>query len=198
MFAYLKGALTYKSPTYLIVETGGIGYQVFVSLNTYTDMQDKEQAKLYTHYHVTESAHTLFGFSTEQEKELFELLISVSGVGPATARLALSYITPAELKAAILQENVSILQRVKGIGAKSAQRIILELRDKIAKVQDESSESAIISAAQGNTVREEALSALVALGFNKSIAEKTIEKVLKSTKEADSVEHLIKLSLKSL
>lgn len=194
MIAYLKGKLTFKSPTYVILETGGVGYQVFISLHTYSQLQSKDEALLHTIYHVTETAHTLYGFMQESEKELFTHLISVSGIGPATARLTLSYITPADLKAAIVNENIAVVQSVKGIGAKSAKRIILELKDKLLREGD----TETISAGQGNTTKEEALSALVALGFNKGSAEKTIDKVIKSGEKTDSVEQLIKLALKSL
>lgn len=194
MIAYVKGKITVKTPSYLVVEASGVGYQVFVSLNTYSKLQEKDEALVHTIYHVTENAHTLYGFADEAERELFTHLISVSGVGPATARLALSYIEPAELRKAILHENLPALQKIKGIGAKSAKRIILELKDKLLK-PGESAE--ILSGGGGNTSRDEALSALVALGFNKATAEKAIAKVLKDGEDR-SVEQLIKLSLKSL
>lgn len=194
MISYLKGTLTFKSPTYLIVETGGVGYQVFVSLNTYSKVQHLQQTLIHTIHHVTETAHTLYGFAEESEKELFTHLISVSGVGPATARLALSSIEPLELKKAIVHEDLTTLQRVKGVGAKSAKRIVLELKDKLIKLDDGST----ISAGSGNTDKEEALSALVALGFNKATAEKAIDKIVRSEGTIESVEQLIKLSLKSL
>ncbi len=194
MIAYLKGKLTLKNPTYVILETGGIGYQVFISLNTFAQIQSKDEVLLHTVYHVTDSAHTLYGFYEVSEKELFTHLISVSGVGPSTARLTLSYITPADLRTAIVNENIAVIQSVKGIGAKSAKRIILELKDKLLRDGD----AETISIGQGNTTRDEALSALVALGFNKASAEKTIDKVIKSGEKTDTVEQLIKLSLKSL
>lgn len=194
MIAYLKGKLTHKSPTYVILETGGIGYQVFISLNTFAQLQSKDEALIHTIYHVTDSAHTLYGFYEPSEKELFTHLVSVSGVGPSTARLTLSYISPADLRAAIVNEDIGVIQSVKGIGAKSAKRIILELKDKLMRDGD----GETITVTKGNTTKDEALSALIALGFNKASAEKTIDKVIKSGEKTDSVEQLIKLALKSL
>lgn len=194
MIGYLRGQLTYKSPTGVLIECGGIGYQVFISLNTFSAIQDKKETQLFTHLHVTDSAHTLYGFASQQEKEMFTLLISVSGVGPSTAMVALSSLTPSELQSAILYEKEHVVKSIKGIGPKTAKRIILELKDKMLKVADER----ILSSPQGNSYEDEALSALVALGFNRTAAEKAMQKVLRSEDEITGVEHLIKNTLKSL
>lgn len=195
MIAYIKGKLTVKTPVYIIVESSGIGYQVFISLNTYGQLQDKDEALVYTYLHITETSHTLYGFADELEKQVFAHLISVSGVGPATARLALSSMAPAEVQRAIVQGNVVQLQKIKGVGAKSAQRIILELKDKMIKTADG---PGIISASQSNTNRDEALSALIALGFQRNQAEKAIDKVLAADGKDAAVEQIIKLALKAL
>ncbi len=195
MIAYINGKLTVKTPVYIIVESGGIGYQVFISLNTYSQLLDKDEALVYTYLHITETSHTLYGFADELEKQVFTHLISVSGVGPATARLALSSMAPGEVQRAIIQGNVVQLQKIKGVGAKSAQRIILELKDKMIKTADGPE---IISATRSNTNREEALSALVALGFQRNQAEKAIDKVLAAEEKDAAVELIIKLALKAL
>ncbi|MDX2003236.1 MAG: Holliday junction branch migration protein RuvA [Chitinophagales bacterium] len=196
MIAYINGTITFKSPVYLLIETGGIGYQVFISLNTFSAVPDKGPCRLLTHLHVTDSSHTLYGFADELEKSLFGLLITVSGIGPSTARMALSSLSPAELQKAILHENLPLIQGIKGIGPKSAKRIVLELKDKVIKTADENLQT--ISAPSNNSIREEALSALVALGFNKSAAEKAVQKAISSGEQIANVESLIKQSLKSL
>src|SRR5687767_6240953 len=132
MIGYIIGNLTFKSPAYVLLECGGVGYQAFISLNTFTQIQHLERCKLHTYLHVTETAHTLYGFADELEKTLFTQLISVSGIGPSTARVALSSLSPEELQKAILQENERLIQSIKGIGPKSAKRMILELKDKMA------------------------------------------------------------------
>lgn len=192
MIGYIKGQVTYKSPVYVLLECGGIGYQVYISLNTFSKIQDKEKAKLLTYLHVTENAHTLYGFADELEKEIFIQLISVSGIGPSTARVALSSLTPQEIHKAIVQENVKTVQSIKGIGPKSAKRIILELKDKLVKIEGVEQ----VSSVQDNTFKEEALSALVALGFNKNSAEKAINNLLNSGEKFLGVEDLIKKALK--
>lgn len=195
MIAYIKGKLTVKTPVYLVVESNGIGYQVFISLNTYSQLQDKDEALVHTYLHISEAAHTLYGFADELEKQVFTHLISVSGIGPATARLALSSMVPGEVQKAIVQGNVVQLQKIKGIGAKSAQRIILELKDKMIKATDGQE---IISVSASNTNREEALSALVALGFQRNAAEKAVDKVLAAEGKDAAVEQIIKQALKAL
>lgn len=195
MIAYIKGKLTVKTPVYLVVESNGIGYQVFISLNTYGQLQDKDEALVHTYLHITEAAHTLYGFADELEKQVFTHLISVSGIGPATARLALSSMIPSEVQKAIIQGNVVQLQKIKGVGAKSAQRIVLELKDKMIKAVDGAEH---LSVSQGNTNKDEALSALIALGFQRSQAEKAINKVVATEGDAAAVEQIIKLALKAL
>lgn len=191
MFGYIRGVFAHKSPTQVIIENNGIGYEVNISLNTYSHIQDKESGMLYTYLHIKEDGHTLYGFSDEKEKQLFQQLISVSGVGPTTARMVLSSLTPDELQSAISTENVVLITKIKGIGAKTAQRLILELKDKIFRV--ETSPKAVLY----NTPRQEALSALVMLGFARNTAEKAIDKaVSEKDSGSDSVEGLIKRALK--
>lgn len=194
MIGYIRGQVAYKSPVYVLLECNGIGYQIFISLNTFSKIPENEICKLLTYLHVTENAHTLYGFADELEKNLFIQLISVSGVGPSTARVALSSMTAEELQKAIIHSDVRAVQGIKGIGPKSAQRIILELKDKLAKILNVES----VSAPKGNRFKDEALSALVALGFNKNSAEKSIDNLLNSGQEFEGIEELIKKSLKSL
>lgn len=194
MYAYIDGKLTFKNPAYVVVEAGGIGYHINISLNTYSALGDAERCKLYTWLHVKEDAHTLYGFADEGERRLFLHLISVSGIGPNTGRMILSSITPIEIQTAIVKADYPLIQRIKGLGAKTAQRLVLELQDKLKK---EGSDS-LISMPQHNTVKDEALSALVMLGFAKQTAEKTIDQILKGTEGTLSVEQLIKQALKNL
>jgi len=194
MYAYIDGKLVFKSPTLVVIDASGIGYQIHISLNTYGKLNEGERCKLYTWLHVKEDAHTLYGFADEGERRLFLHLISVSGIGPSTCRMMLSSITPAEIQTAIVKGDVPLIQRIKGIGPKSAQRIILELQDKLKK---EGSDS-LISVPQYNTAREEALSALIMLGFAKNVAEKSLDQVIKSGDLNLSVEQLIKSALKTL
>ncbi len=194
MYAYIDGKLVFKCPTYVVIDAGGVGYHINISLNTYAALQDKERCKLFTWLHVKEDAHTMYGFFEEGEKRLFLHLVSVSGIGPNTGRMILSSITPAEIQTAIVKGDVPLIQRIKGIGPKSAQRMILELQDKLKKEGPDS----LISMPLNNTAKEEALSALVMLGFNKSVAEKSLETAIKSSDENLSVEQLIKIALKSL
>jgi len=194
MYAYIDGKLTFKNPAYVVVEAGGIGYHINISLNTYSALGDEERCKLYTWLHVKEDAHTLYGFADEGERRLFLHLISVSGIGPNTGRMILSSITPLEIQAAIIKADLPLIQRIKGLGAKTAQRLVLELQDKLKKEGADS----LISVPQHNTVKDEALSALVMLGFAKQTAEKTIDQILKVTEGTLSVEQLIKQALKTL
>ena len=193
MYDYISGKLVFKCPTYVVIDAGGVGYHLNISLNTYSALAD-EHCKLYTWLHVKEDAHTLYGFSDEGERRLFLHLISVSGIGPGTGRMILSSITPAEIQAAIVKGDVPLIQRIKGIGPKTAQRVILELQDKLKKEGPDS----LISGPQNNTAREEALSALVMLGFGKNVAEKAIDQLLRSGNENLAVEQIIKIALKSL
>lgn len=194
MIAYLRGKLVHKEPTHVIVDVGGVGYQASISLNTFSDIKDREDIRLATYLHVREDAHLLFGFSTEAEKELFLNLISVNGVGPNTAIVMLSSLPPAELRAAILREDARTLQAVKGIGGKTAQRLILELRDKLRR---SSSGDPILTGSPGNTLRQEALTALVTLGISRSTAEASIDGVLRKAGNTISLEDLVKQALKN-
>lgn len=194
MYAYIHGKLVFKCPNYVVIDAGGIGYHINISLNTYAELEEKENCKLYTWLHVKEDAHTLYGFFEEGERRLFLHLISVSGIGPNTGRMILSSITPSEIQTAIVKGDVPLIQRIKGIGPKSAQRMILELQDKLKKEGPDS----LISMPIHNTAKDEALSALVMLGFNKNIAEKALEIAIKASSEILSVEALIKIALKSL
>jgi holliday junction DNA helicase RuvA len=198
MIAYLKGKLAYKDPTFVIIDISGVGYQVKISLQTYTQIKDEEQIMLLTFQHIKEDAHTLYGFKEESEKKLFLNLISISGVGPNTALMILSSLSSDELEHAIIQEDVRTIQNVKGVGIKTAQRIILELKDKITK--EASGSSSIQSSTFGKTsnkIKEEALQALLTLGFPKLAAEKNIAAVLKKSASEISLEELIKASLKN-
>ena len=192
MIAQIKGRLIEKTPTYVVIDCNGVGYEIKISLNTYSHIGDSEVCSLFTHFVVREDAQLLYGFKETSERELFRLLISVSGVGSATAMMILSSLSPNDTKQAILNSDVNTLKSVKGIGAKSAERIIIDLRDKIGKV-----EGTTISSTANNTVKEEALSALVMLGFGKNPAEKALNKVM-STGEELTVEELIKRTLKNL
>jgi len=193
MIAYIKGKLIEKNPTYAIIESGGLGYFVHISLHTYSQIPDQELVKLYTHFHVREDAQSLYGFSSQMEREIFRLLISVSGVGTATARVMLSSMAPEEIQQAIASDNVALLKTVKGIGAKTAQRIIIDLRDKILKTYDID----VISTSIGNTAREEALSALDVLGFSRKQTQRIIDNIVRDNPNF-GLEELIKQALKNL
>ncbi|SHJ59271.1 Holliday junction branch migration protein RuvA [Pseudozobellia thermophila] len=193
MIHHLKGRLVEKAPTYVVVECGGVGYFVNISLHTFSKLSDAENIHLYTHLQVKEDAHTLFGFSERSEREIFRLLISVSGIGSSIARTMLSSLDPAQIRDAIANGDVATIQSIKGIGAKTAQRVILDLRDKILKVYDIGE----VSASTNNTNKEEALSALEVLGFARRPAEKVVDKVLAQDPSL-SVENIIKLALKNL
>ncbi len=193
MYAFISGKLAEVTPTYVVVENQGIGYFINITVNTYSQIKDLKEVKLFTHLVVREDAHILYGFAKENERQLFLLLITVSGVGANTARLILSSLSAEETYTAITQGNTMILQGVKGIGGKTAQRIIIDLRDKLIK-QDIKLEKI---APGHNTLKDEALSGLLILGFNKTVAEKAVGKVMKQT-EIDSVELLIKEALKIL
>ncbi len=194
MFDYIDGKLTFKCPAYIVVEAGGIGYHINISLNTYSSLQDAERCKIYTWVHIKEDAHTLYGFAEEGERRLFLHLISVSGIGPNTGRMMLSSITPNEIQNAIINADLPLIQRIKGIGAKSAQRLVLELQDKLKK----EGSGSLISAPLNTTVKEEALSALMMLGFAKQPAEKAIENSIKTGGHELTVEQMIKMALKNL
>ena len=193
MITHIKGKLVEKNPSFVIIDCNGIGYLLRISLQTFSKLSNDEYCMLFTHLSIKEDAHTLYGFFDKDERELFRLLISVSGVGPNTAQMILSSITPNDIQQAILTENVSVLQGVKGIGGKTAQRIILDLKDKIAKLGI----SANSSSASYNTIREEALSALTMLGFSKNSIEKYIDKELQEDGMVE-VEELVKRVLKKM
>jgi len=193
MITHIQGKLTEKNPTDVVIDCNGIGYLLNISLHTYSQIPDTENLRLYTHLQVKEDSHTLYGFSSLAEREIFRLLISVSGIGTSTARTMLSSLTPKQVREAIASENVSLIQSVKGIGLKTAQRVIIELKDKVLKVHD-IDEAAYIA---NNTNKDEALSALEVLGFAKKQAEKVIDKILNNQPEAN-VETLIKEALKNL
>ncbi len=195
MISYIKGAITYKNPTYILVETAGIGYHVNISLHTYALIEKAETVKILIYQHIKEDSNALYGFAEEVERSLFKHLISVSGIGPNTARLVLSGMQPDEVRAAIIGEDPKAFGRVKGIGPKTAKRIILDLKDKIMK---DSGDTPLLISTSNNTIREEALSALVALGFNKITVQKTLNKILREQPNIGSVEALIKAALKQL
>lgn len=193
MIAFVKGRLVEKNPTYVIIETNGIGYHLNISLNTYSSLPSEEECKLFTEFVVREDAQILYGFQSQAERALFKLLTSVSGVGPSTAMMVLSAGQASEIQEAIIGGDVAWFKSVKGIGPKSAQRIIIDLKDKVGKV--EAGED--ILPFEGNTIKEEALSALVMLGFNKNQAEKVVSKHLRKQPNL-SVEDVIKYALKGL
>jgi Holliday junction DNA helicase RuvA len=190
MYEFIEGEIIEKSPAQLVVKAGGIGYLLNISVNTYSKIGDTESGMFFLHHVVREDAELLFGFADREERQIFRLLISVSGVGANTGRLILSSMTPAEVKNAILSGNVVALQSIKGIGAKSAQRIIVDLRDKVGKA----SETDELFQSQDNTVKDEALSALVALGFPRKTVEKSLSRVMKG--DDLSVEEVVKAALK--
>ncbi len=193
MYEYVEGKVEEITPAYAIVNNNGIGYFVNISLSTFPALTKDAIVKLYLHQVVREDAHLLFGFASKTEREIFRLLITVSGIGANTARMMLSSMSPTEIREAILSENLSTLKSIKGIGAKSAQRLIVELKDKLGK--DISGEDFFMP--KDNTVRNEALSALVALGFGKPAVEKVIDKLISENQDI-SVEDLIKQALKKL
>ena len=195
MITHIKGILVEKNPAYVIIETaGGIGYYIHISLSTFSQLKDEKELKLFTHYVVKEDAHTLYGFYEESERTLFRLLISVNGIGPNTACLILSALSVQDVVNAISNEDVRTIQSVKGIGTKTAQRVVIELKDKLAKASFSATEK--FSTAYNNN-KAEALSALVALGFAKNPAEKVLDKILKDD-TSPTVEELIKKALKLL
>jgi Holliday junction DNA helicase RuvA len=195
MIAFLKGKLVRKEPTFVIIDVNGIGYHVHISLQTYSEIKDQENILLFTHLSIREDAHVLFGFSKENEKKLFQLLISVNGVGPSTAIVMLSFMSIDELKNAIIHDDAVALQRIKGIGGKTAQRVIIELKDKLKK--DSLEEILPNTGVRHNTLRNEALSALITLGINKVAAEKSVDVVLKKSGNTITLEDLVKQALKN-
>lgn len=194
MIAYLSGKFSYKSPAMVYVDVQGVGYEVNISLNTYSHIQKLNEGKLFTYLQVKEDAHTLYGFFDAMEKEMFILLISVSGVGAATARMMLSGMKQDEIRNAIMMNHTSVLESVKGIGRKTAERIVLELKDKISKI----STPAQGFTGVGNTLEQDALNALVALGIARPVGEQAIKKIVISEPSINTLETLIKKALKAI
>ena len=193
IFEYITGKLSELTPAIAVLEVGGIGYLIQISLQTHANLRGKEQATLLIEEVIREDAHILFGFSTGEEREMFRLLISVSGIGPNTARMMLSSLTTADLRRAVQTDNVNLLKSVKGVGAKTAQRVIIDLRDKIGKTEEVGG----ILTDMGNTSKDEALSALVMLGFGRNESVKVLDLILKEH-PSNGAEELVKLALKKL
>jgi Holliday junction DNA helicase RuvA len=193
MFEFIKGTVDTLKPSYLVLNANSVGYFINISLNTYTQLNGQETVKVFIHQVIREDAHLLYGFATETERELFRLLISVNGIGSNTAVMMLSSLSPDEIRSAILSENINLLKSIKGIGIKTAQRVVIDLKDKVGK--SPTSEQIVMTA--DNTLKNEALSALVMLGFAKKPAEKELDKILAAQPNL-SVEGVIKLALKNL
>lgn len=193
MITFIKGKLVEKTPTEVVIDCNGIGYHINISLHTFSLIPDVENLKLFTFLQVKEDSHSLYGFVEKQERELFKLLLSVSGIGANIARTMLSSLAPQQIIHAIASNDVATMQSMKGIGAKTAQRVILDLKEKVLKVYNLDEVSVI----GNNTNKEEALSALEVLGFARKIAEKVMDKIIREVPDA-SVENLIKLALKNL
>lgn len=193
MIAHIQGRLVEKTPTEVVIDCGGVGYHINISLHTYSLLPATESVRLYTYLQVKEDAHTLFGFMEKSEREIFKLLLSVSGIGAGIARTMLSSLDPRQIIQALAVGDVGTIQSIKGIGSKTAQRAILDLKDKVLKVYDLDE----VSVSANNTNKDEALSALEVLGFNKKLAEKAVEKVVKENPGAN-VETIIKSALKNL
>ncbi len=193
IYEYITGKLADLTPAAAIIDQGGIGYQVQISLQTYASARGKDSVTLLIEEIIREDNHTLFGFHTREEREMFRLLISVSGIGPNTARMMLSSLTTPDIRRAIQTDNVNLLKSVKGVGVKTAQRVIIDLRDKLSKTEEVSG----IFPVSGNTSREEALSALVMLGFGRNDSVKALDQILRDAPETGP-EELVKLALKKL
>ena len=194
MIAFVRGQFVYKSPAVVHIEANGVGYELQISLETYSHIQALDKGLLYTHLHIKEDAHTLYGFFEVAEKVLFLQLLSVSGVGAATARMMLSSMKPDELSRNIVQGNTKQLEAIKGIGKKSAERIVLELRDKLSKGKPGLNISPLIN----NTLESDALNALIALGIARAAAEQAVQRVMKAEPSLNAVEEIIKKALKTM
>ncbi|MFM9908184.1 MAG: Holliday junction branch migration protein RuvA [Chitinophagaceae bacterium] len=194
MIGFVRGNFIHKSPAMILVDVNGVGYELHISLNTYSNIQALDKGQLHTYLQIKEDSQTLFGFFDVQEKELFIQLISVSGVGAATARMMLSSIKPEEIVRAIVQGNTTLLESIKGIGRKSAERIILELKDKMTKTSYNSNISLLIN----NTLEQDALNALIALGIARPTGEQAVQRVLKAEPSLSKVEDIIKKALKTI
>ena len=196
MYAYIEGIIVEKNPTFVVIDCQGVGYVLHISLNTFSKLQQGNQKhRLFTHLQIKEDAHTLYGFFSQEERSLFRMLIGVSGVGASTAQMMLSAMNPSELISNIANSNAGALQAIKGIGGKTAQRIIIELKDKVTKSD---LPIGVFEQSGNNNVRNEALSALMLLGFSRQNAEKAVDKIVKQSNGDISVENLIKESLKIL
>ena len=193
MITHIQGRLAEKNPTDVVIDCNGIGYLLNISLHTYSQIPNQEQVKLFTHLQVKEDSHTLYGFSTLGERAIFRLLISISGIGASTARTMLSSLTPKQIREAIATEDVALIQSIKGIGLKTAQRVVIELKDKILKAYDIDEGITF----ESNTNKDEALSALEVLGYSKKQSERVVSKIVASDPEAN-VEAIIKEALKKL
>ena len=193
MIAHIQGRLVEKTPTDVVIDCNGVGYHLHISLHTFSLIPNSENVKLFTYLQIKEDAHTLFGFIEKSEREIFKLLLSVSGIGASIARTMLSSMEPKQILQAIASGDVHTIQSIKGIGAKTAQRVILDLKEKVLKVYDLDE----VSMSLNNTNKDEALSALEVLGFNKKLAEKVVEKIVKDNPDA-TVESVIKQALKNL
>ena len=193
MIAQIKGKLVEKHPTHVIIDCNGLGYMVHISLHTYGQLGDDESIKLYTHLQVKEDSHTLFGFFQPIERTIFRLLISISGIGASIARTMLSSMSPQEIQHAILSENLAAIKGVKGIGLKTAQRVLIELKDKVQKIEGNDE----IPVLQSTRTKEETLSALEVLGYPRRQSEKVVDNILQSTPDS-SIEELIKIALNKL
>ncbi|MCL4146031.1 UNVERIFIED_CONTAM: hypothetical protein GTU68_026155 [Idotea baltica] len=193
MITHIQGKLIEKNPTHVVIDCNGVGYMLNISLHTFSQIPNSENLKLYTHLQVKEDSHTLYGFSSLAEREIFRLLLSVSGIGASIARTMLSSLTPKQVREGIATSDVALIQSIKGIGAKTAQRVILDLKDKVLKIYDIDE----VSVYKGNTNKDEALSALEVLGFVKKQAERVVDKIMIQQPDAD-VETIIKQALKNL
>jgi len=194
MYAYIEGKFTYKTPAQVYVDVNGVGFEVNISLNTYTDILPLETGKLYTHLQVKEDGHVMYGFSEKQEKEMFVLLISVSGVGAATARMMLSSLKSDEVRMAILSANLKLIESVKGIGKKTAERLVLELKDKVGKQSPGGDFAMLVN----NTLEQDAFTALTALGISRQQAELSVQKIMRAEPNILQLEDLIKKALKAI
>jgi len=194
MIAFVRGNFIHKSPALVLVDVNGVGYELHISLNTYSSIQAMDKGQLHTYLQIKEDAQTLYGFFDVQEKELFVQLISISGVGAATARMMLSSLKPEEIVRAIIQGNTRLLESIKGIGKKSAERIILELKDKMSKTSYHTNISPLIN----NTLEQDALNALMALGIARPTGEQAVQRVLKAEPALSQVEDIIKKALKTI